>query len=571
MQRLSFFKREPWNVLGPLVLAQWIAIAIFAAVVKHNGWLFYQGGDQTFFYTDAWALGRAEIPQSQIGYAWSYVLIPLTWVFGPNLLAALPALILLQVLVLQPIAIAAVYGIASRVAGRAIGYAAAAIWIVTPFLMVPLWDPRYHAKYVEQFLPQALGLTGLGDFPSMVALLVAAYFCIRAIDTRAPIDGVLGGLAAGFAIGMKPANALFLAAPLLGFALARRFRPALGFALGLVPAAIALALWKQRGLGYLPVFQPETHALAAGVTPFVTGSLSDNLNLQWDQLAGPQGNLAHVREFFWSPRAAEWVAVAGAIGIARRSIAKSAFLSAWFLSFFLIKGMSPGASLESGTFLRLFLPGFPPYLLFAAAIPLLLPIAGPRLARRFAVPDSDTVDWRNRPVIAGAIAFAVVPLLLLFLASPVKDRRVTKLFLENVVVPVDDSFRTSVSEAGDGQHISWTKPRFAGANGFYRVYRARYLQVAYLGGTGGLGDPTLPRGVAGIRCLPRTAGASDCRLEMQPIGTTRGNTWIDPDRPLPQGRWSYRVGLAANWRDDPNAGDVVLLSTPVTVTSAGKG
>ncbi|MDQ5819828.1 MAG: glycosyltransferase family 39 protein, partial [Actinomycetota bacterium] len=561
----------PWNVLGPVVLAQWIAIAIFATVVRHNGWLFYQGGDQTFFYTDAWALGRAEIPQSQIGYAWSYVLIPLTWIFGPNLLAALPALILLQVLVLQPIAIAAVYGIASRVAGRAVGYTAAALWVVTPFLVIPLWDPRYHAKYVEQFLPQALGLTGLGDFPSMVAVLVAAYFCLRSFDTRAPVDGVLGGLAAGFAIGMKPANALFLAAPLVGFTLARRFRPALGFALGLAPGVIALALWKQRGLGYLPIFQPETRALAAGTTPFITGSLSDNLNLSWQQLVGPQGNLAQLREFFWSPRATEWVAVAGAIGIARHSIAKAAFLSAWFLSFFLIKGMSPGASMEAGTFLRLFLPGFPPFLLFAAAIPLLLPGAASRLARRFAERDRGVVAWRSRPVIAAAAAFGIVPLLLMFVASPVTDGRVTKLFLENVVVPVDDSFRTSVREAPDGQHISWTKPEFAGVNAFYRVYRARYLQIAYLGGTGGIGDPTLPLGVAGIRCLPRTAGASDCRLEMQPIGTARGNTWLDPDRPLPEGRWSYRVGLVANWIDDPNIGDLVLLSRPVTVSSAGKG
>jgi hypothetical protein len=571
MQRLSFFKREPWIVLGPLVLVQWIAIAVFAMVVRHNGWVFYQGGDQTFFYTDAWALGRAEIPQSQIGYAWSYVLIPFTWVFGPNLLAALPAVILLQVLVLQPIALAAVYGIAARVAGRAIGYAAAVLWILMPFLVIPLWDQRYHAKYVEQFLPQALGLTGLGDFPSMVAVLVAAYFCIRAIDTRSPVDGALGGLAAGFAIGMKPANALFLAAPVVGFALARRFRPALGFAAGALPAAIALALWKQRGLGYLPVFQPEVHALAAGTTPFITASLSDNLNLHWDQLVGPQGNLAQLREFFWSPRATEWVAIAGAIGIARRSFAKAAFLSAWFLSFFLVKGMSPGASLEAGTFLRLFLPGFAPFLLFAAAIPLLFPNAGPRFAGRSAVDEREPLDWRSRRFVAAAAAFGVVPLVLLFLASPVTDRSVTKLFLENVVVPVDDSFRTSVVEAGDGQHISWTKPGFAGAHAFYRVYRARYLQVAYLGGTGGLGDPTLPRGVAGIRCLPRTAGASDCRLEMQPIGTTRGNTWIDPDRPLPQGRWSYRVGLVANWRDDPGIGDLVLLSTPVTVASPGKG
>ena len=37
------------------------------------------------------------------------------------------------------------------------------------------------------------------------------------------------------------------------------------------------------------------------------------------------------------------------------------------------------------------------------------------------------------------------------------------------------------------------------------------------------------------------------------------------DRPGP-GTWTYRVGAAANWIDDPELGDVFLLSNPVTVT-----
>jgi hypothetical protein len=64
-------------------------------------------------------------------------------------------------------------GAGDAFAGGFIGYLAATIWVFGPYVVVPLWDHRYHAKYVEQFLPQALGLTGLGDFPSMVALLVA--------------------------------------------------------------------------------------------------------------------------------------------------------------------------------------------------------------------------------------------------------------------------------------------------------------------------------------------------------------------------------------------------------------
>ena len=53
-----------------------------------------------------------------------------------------------------------------------------------------------------------------------------------------------------------------------------------------------------------------------------------------------------------------------------------------FLAFFFVKGMSPSASVEEGTFLRLFMPGFPPFVLLTASIPLLYPEYGPRLAAR---------------------------------------------------------------------------------------------------------------------------------------------------------------------------------------------
>jgi hypothetical protein len=43
--------RKPSSILGTLVIAQWAAVAVFALVVEHNGWLFYQGGDETFYYT----------------------------------------------------------------------------------------------------------------------------------------------------------------------------------------------------------------------------------------------------------------------------------------------------------------------------------------------------------------------------------------------------------------------------------------------------------------------------------------------------------------------------------------
>ena len=161
-------------VLAALVLAQWAATAIFAASVERNGWFFFQGGDQTWLYSSAWALSDGFLPPTIVSYAWPLVLAPVALFAGPDYLAALPAIVLLQVLLLQPLALLCVYAIAARLGGRLVGYAAAAAWIAAPFAIIPLWDPRYHERYVDQFLPQALGLTGMADYPSMVAALVAA-------------------------------------------------------------------------------------------------------------------------------------------------------------------------------------------------------------------------------------------------------------------------------------------------------------------------------------------------------------------------------------------------------------
>src|SRR5581483_1455132 len=46
--RLGPLAREPWAVLAPLLLLQWAALLAFALTVRHNGWLYYQGGDETF-------------------------------------------------------------------------------------------------------------------------------------------------------------------------------------------------------------------------------------------------------------------------------------------------------------------------------------------------------------------------------------------------------------------------------------------------------------------------------------------------------------------------------------------
>jgi hypothetical protein len=541
------FARAPWLVLGPLVLAQWAAVGVFVLVVRHNGWLFYQGGDETFFYTDSWAIAHARIPESEIGYAWSYLTSPIALFAGPSYLAALPAIVLLQVIVLLPLALYCVYAITARIGGVRLGYLAAALWVSVPFALIPLFDQRYHAKYVEQFLPQALGLTGLGDFPSMVCLLVAALFCLRALDGRRPLDACAAGLAAGFAIGIKPANVLFLAGPALAFLAARRLRLGLGFALALLPSLAALALWKYRGLGRLPIVTPRATASALGGAEPLATAPSHYVRLDWSRLGD---NYVQLREFLPTTPLLQSLPLAGLLGALLRAFPKALLLGGWIGAFLVVKGSSDQANVEGGTLFRLLLPGFPPLLIFVALVPLLLPWLWERIARD-ARPALRAVS--PRALAGAALVFGVVPAVLFLAFPPLHGRSVVKYFNENVMVPVDPSFTASVRPRGRARVVTWRRQPTRGVAAFYRVFRVRPVQPAP--------DPTLPPGRDGIRCLAFAPSsrdrASDCRLEMQVVGVTRAGRLVD--RP-PHGSWVYRVGLLANWLDDSSLGDVFALS-----------
>ena len=547
--------REPWLILVPLVAIQWLALLVFALSVPRNGWLFYQGGDQTFFYTDSWVLAQGHIPESKVGYAWSLLLAPLPALFGPSFLAAVPAIVLLQTLVLVPVAVLAVYGIGARLGGRAIGYGAAALWVAAPLLSIPLFVDRYHEKFVEQFLPQAFGLTGLGDYPSTVALLVSGYFLVRCLDTRAPAEAVLAGVAAGFAIGIKPANALFLAGPALAFLVARRWRDGAAFGAAMVPAGLALLIWKARGLGYVPILTPDSQALAAGVgalavppSPPLAVVVSRYVELDWGQL---HANYLYLREVFWSTRLVQWLPVAGLLAVARLSWPKALFLGGWLGAFVLVKGSSTEASLEQGTLLRLIMPALPPFVLLAAAIPLLLPELGPRIAARFPY-GTRGLPLRSAPVVAGVVAFALLPLAILAFLPPLQDGRAATLSAQSVYVPIGENFglRATASAAGGGIDLTWRPRRSSGSTRtFYTLYRS-------------LAEFQIPKG-SPEDCESRHGGADKCSIEMDQFATTREEFWHDVP---PPGRWTYRVGIAANWVDDEGRGDTLLLSDPLTVT-----
>ncbi len=543
----------------PLLLVQWLALVVFALTVRHNSWLYYQGGDQTFYYTSGWKMSHWTLPTAEVGWGWSYLLIPIAGPAGPTVLSGLPWVILLDTLVLLPIALVAVYGIAARIGGRLLGYWAAALYIAVPYLAIPLWADRYHGKWVEQTLPQTLGLTPLADFPSMVLLLVCAYLVVRALDTGDWREPVLAGLTAGFALGVKPSNAIFFFAPVLAFLLARRWRQVVVFGGALAPGLVLLALWKQRGLGVLPLFtqgSADDHPLASIGLPLPPGTLASlgrYVHIDWDQL---RLNRDALHEFFWSVRPLEWVPIAGVLAIGRRSWPKAALVAAWFVAFLLVKGSSDQSSVEDASFFRLMMPSFPAFLLLLAAIPLLVPRLAARIGPQLPA-GAESLRRLDRLIVAAAALFVVVPLVLLAAARAQVGPTAVKNDAQHTFIPVIGDFNLSARSSATGMSLTWTPPFHGSVRTFYSVLRSRPT----------FPDPTNPEDrtvIDGVACRKRINGsAQDCHLFMRQIGVTRGLGWADTP---PPGRWTYRVAMTANWIDDPTRGDMLLLAKPVTVT-----
>jgi dolichyl-phosphate-mannose-protein mannosyltransferase len=559
---LGPFGREPWVVLAPLIVVQWLALLALALTVRHNSWLYYQGGDQTYYYTDARLFSHWRLPTAEVGWGWSYVLTPIAGPAGDNVLSGLPWIVLLNTLLLLPVALLAVYGIASRIAGRVFGYWAGALWIAVPYLAIPLFVQRYHGKYVEQTLPQTFGLSALADFPSMVLLLVGAYLVVRALDTRDWREPVLAGLVLGFAFCVKPSNAIFFFPAGFAFLLARRWRHLVFGGLAVVPALLLTALWKQRGLGQLPLFASGAggdHMLAALGVPLPhvpLASLSRYVNIDWEHL---RLNRDQLREFFWSVRPLEWLPIAGLLGLGRRSWPKAALVTTWLLAFLLVKGTAENSSVEDASFFRLMMPSFPAFVLLLAAVPLLVPKLGQTIAQRFP-PGTGSPRRLERSIGAVGVLFVLIPVVLLATARVQVGPRTVKNEAQHTSIPVSTDLALSALPSDSGSRLSWTTSYHGPVGVYYAVLRSRPR----------FPDPSNPEErtvVDGVSCKPRQNGAAqDCSLFMRQIHATKDLSFID--RP-PPGRWTYRVALAANWLDDPGRGDLLMVSKPTTVRIRG--
>src|SRR2546430_7829407 len=59
------------SVLAAFVLAEWLALLALALTVRHNGWLYYAGGDQLWHYSGAYPLAHGHLPPAYVGSRWS--------------------------------------------------------------------------------------------------------------------------------------------------------------------------------------------------------------------------------------------------------------------------------------------------------------------------------------------------------------------------------------------------------------------------------------------------------------------------------------------------------------------
>jgi hypothetical protein len=508
----------------------------------HNGPVYYHGGDSNWYYTSAWELANGRIPFASIGYGFPLVTAPIAKIAGPSLVAGLPAIFAFNFLVLAPVALLCIYAIARMLAGRVYAYLVCVLWVAFPVLVIHYFLADYHARYVDMTLPAAVGLTDRGDFPSMVVLLVAAYFTLRLASTSRDLDALAAGLAIGFAFAIKPSNILFAPAPALALLVARRYRGMLIAAGATVPSLVALTIWKHRGLGYVPALSSGRTGLALAAMAITIVAVQLNLlryiPINWDIL---HQNLDGFREYTWSQRVVYFTTIGGLVGLLRRSTVAGVLVGTWLAVFVFVKGSHPGSDFAIGGFFSHLVPAFPAYFLLVASLPFLLPFYG-RRDRRPPLRHSS----RALPAVAAGVLGVITVAGLLVVTLLPTSAHATTADVESYgffLVPID-TFHLDAKIVGDSVRLRWPSAGPGGNDARYAVLR-----------TAGSAD----------QC-PRIAGSSGaCRLQADLVSSVPGTVLSTVDRP-PPGTWTYRIGQSVS-ADSAHRGntDFIVLSTPVRV------
>ncbi len=291
-------------LLGAAIALQWLSTLVVALQADHTGWRF--GAEER----------AAELVRH----------------------SALVPIVLLNVIVIGPLALLCAYRVAASIGGVALGAWALVVWVGAPWAMHMFTLAKYDATLSDLVLPMGLGLTPEPGYQAGAALLLSsALLTVRSTRTAA-----LGGLAAGIAALLVPQAALFVLPAALALAVWRRPRELGVFAAVAAPAVVVALVWRDFSLGDLTV----------------------------DQL---RANMAGLREYFWSQRVLQWLPIAGAIAVARRSLPLALLLAGWFGLWVVVGAAEVGTGYADAELFRAMLPALPAYILLAAALPLLVP------------------------------------------------------------------------------------------------------------------------------------------------------------------------------------------------------
>ncbi len=471
---------------------------------------------------------------------WPYVLSPLAAFLGPNMANGLPAVIALNVLVLAPAAVIGMYLLGTLMAGRLFGLWSAVAFTTLPLIALLFYNAPYRPTLVDSFLPSAIGLNALSDYPSMVCAIYGGYFLLRAMETNDPRDAVVCGVVLGFLVLLKPGNGPLPVAAALTLAVFWRLRTLLWIGVAMSPALVALALWKKAGLGQLPILSMGNGIHEAIGSQPVVGSIHPYLRFDTQHLSA---NIRTLQEVFWSVRLLEYLFFAGAFGLATRSLRKAFFVVAWFLAYSLFKASAPYARVEDTSVYRLLLPAWPAWVLIVAGVVL----CWPRGARRRS---DEKVDERitresERPRLRLAfvicvVGMAIAPVAVAVAARPIARDSVAQAYVNGsytgVPVPVV-GLGLSARRDASAVTLKWDATHAGSARTLYEILRS-------------------PDGAA---CRHLSPGAPVCYLDMQTIGFARAATFTDTHARAPA---TYRVAVGSGSPDNPR---LLLVSKPVTV------
>jgi hypothetical protein len=145
-----------------------------------------------------------------------------------------------------------------------------------------------------------------------------------------------------------------------------------------------------------------------------------------------------------------------------------------------------------------------------------------------------------------AVLTLAVPAVAIAVSSPLEGP--TKAVVRDdagnfVLTSVDVGVKVRTERTDAGQRLTWTSGGPWRATVFYHVYRTD--------GPGPDVECEHTDGAIAVYCFVRSA----------PITTTRELEYVDPSPPEDA---TYRVGVATNWADDPEQGDVFAFSPPVS-------